>query len=50
MNKKIDDGKIILKKSYKINRNENILQLEKKIEKIFFSMTKLILKKNIKRK
>ena len=48
MNKKIDDGKIILKKSYKINSNENILQLEKKIEKIFFSMTKLILKKILK--
>ena len=45
MNKKIDDGKIILKKSYKINSNEKYFTARKKIEKIFFSMTKLILKK-----
>ena len=45
MNSKIDDGKIILKKSFKIGSNENILALEKKIEKKFFLMTRLILKK-----
>ena len=45
MNTRIDDGKIILKRGYKINPNENIASLGIKIEKIFFSMTKFVLKK-----
>lgn len=50
MNTKIDDGKIILKRSYKIGSSENIISLEKKVEKIFFYMTRLILKKIIQGK